>query len=87
MTWKTLLPLVLVAPFAFAFGYAALHEYRRHRREGPVDDWREAFEFDEDAPGYEAPEEARESGAGTAEDDSEAAPGSPMPRQTGKAET
>ncbi|SIO08822.1 hypothetical protein SAMN05444722_0372 [Rhodovulum sp. ES.010] len=57
MTWTTALVICLIVPFAGFFAYAAFHEYRRHRREGPVEDWREKFEFDEEAPGYEDPEE------------------------------
>jgi len=70
LTWKTLLVICLIVPFAGAFLYAALHEYRRHRREGPVEDWRDRFEFDEEAPGFEHPD--AETGTGDEDDQTDA---------------
>jgi monothiol glutaredoxin len=49
--------LLLIAPFVAAFLYAGWHELRRYRREGPVEDWREKFDMDEEAPSYVPPPE------------------------------
>ncbi len=77
-----LLVLGLLTPFVLAFVYAGIHEYRRLRREGPVEDWRETFEFDEDAPGYEEPESAPDGDEDTGEHPETTEPddaGSPPP--------
>lgn len=56
-----------MGPFAAAFGFATVQEIRRYSRDGPVQDWRETFEFDEDAPTYEEPEEIGTEKTGTGE--------------------
>jgi hypothetical protein len=60
--------LAIVTPFTAFFAWSTFHELRRRRREGPPDDPRDAFEFDEDAPSYEEPVSAET----TAQDDDEA---------------
>jgi len=60
LTWTTLIAPVIVSPFAVAFVYAAVHEVKRLRKEGRVEDWRERFDFDEEAPSYEPPQDDTE---------------------------
>jgi len=56
----SIIPWVIVGTFAMVFLYASVHEYMRWRREGPVENPRDAFEFDEEAPSYEAPSDEDE---------------------------
>lgn len=46
---------IIASIFAVIFGYALFDHLRVRRRDGPPEDPREAFEFDEAAPSYEEP--------------------------------
>ena len=54
----TVIPLAITSVFASIFVYSAVHEFMRRRREGPSDNPRAGFHFDEDAPSYVRPPEA-----------------------------
>lgn len=54
---QTIIPFALTSAFATVFVYSAVHEFARRRREGPLANPRDAFDFDESAPNYQRPED------------------------------
>ena len=51
----TILPFAITSAFASVFVYSAWHEFARRRREGRLENPRDAFEFDKTAPTFEDP--------------------------------